>query len=130
MTGKWTGSTSFTRYDCGIASGSTFSTSAGLSRKSSLNCAYASSRSSNSANSTSGIASILSARASISGWEASSRRNTDTSTFCAHSPVINRTCRSTSSAPPRRNREMNTVEMAANVTSALRRRAVAVSRKK
>jgi hypothetical protein len=65
-----------------------------------------------------------------SSGEASSRRKTETSTFEAHSPARRRTCFSTRSDPPSRKSEMNTVETAANATSAFRRSAVNVSRKK
>jgi hypothetical protein len=76
------------------------------------------------------MAAIFVPRPLISSWDTPSFRYTETSTFWAQSPVISRTCRSTSSEPPRRNREMKTVEMAAKVTSGFRRSAVPVSRKK
>src|ERR687892_436318 len=70
ITGKSAGSTSFTRYDCGMADGSTFSTSAGLSRNSCWKFAYACSRFSKNTASTSGIDSMFRPRASISSDEA------------------------------------------------------------
>ena len=67
-------------------------------------------------------------RETVSSWTGS-LRYTATCTFPVHASITRSNCRPINHASPNRKRAMNAVEIAANATTPLRRRPVAVSRK-